>query len=172
MDSRCWKRSTEMLAHVVSNASHSSQVVWMSFGWWTILDTHGKLLSVKNPVALQFLTQWTRCTWHLLLCHSVSILSRCLSMLMVGGLIQNIYFNLRFCWTLTVWNRWYKGDVQQFLLIEKPLNYCSDMAGFMFSCVTELFLLHYWYWITCSIMTCYMTFTTWSSCLCKIAICI
>jgi hypothetical protein len=124
-----------MLAHVVSNASHSSQVVWMSFGWWTILDTHGKLLSVKNPVALQFLTQWTRCTWHLLLCHSVSILSRCLSMLMVGGPIQNIYFNLRFCWTLTVWNGWYKGDVQQFLLIEKPLNYCSDTAGFMFSFV-------------------------------------
>ena len=33
------------------------QVGWMSFGWWTILDTHGKLLSVKNPAALQFLTQ-------------------------------------------------------------------------------------------------------------------
>jgi membrane-associated HD superfamily phosphohydrolase len=29
----------------------------MSFGWWTILDTHGKLLSVKNQAALQFLTQ-------------------------------------------------------------------------------------------------------------------
>jgi hypothetical protein len=40
-----------MLAHVDSNA------VWMSFGWWTILDTHEKLLSVKNPAALQFLTQ-------------------------------------------------------------------------------------------------------------------
>jgi hypothetical protein len=25
--------------------------------WWTILDTHGKLLSVKNPAALQFLTE-------------------------------------------------------------------------------------------------------------------
>jgi hypothetical protein len=29
----------------------------MSFGWWTILDTHGKLLSMKNPAALQFLKQ-------------------------------------------------------------------------------------------------------------------
>ena len=29
------------------------QVVWMSFGWWTILDTHGKLLSVKNQAVLQ-----------------------------------------------------------------------------------------------------------------------
>jgi hypothetical protein len=29
----------------------------MSFGWWTILDTRGKMLSVKNPEALQFLTQ-------------------------------------------------------------------------------------------------------------------
>uniref|UniRef100_A0A8C8GUU6 Decaprenyl-diphosphate synthase subunit 1 n=1 Tax=Oncorhynchus tshawytscha TaxID=74940 RepID=A0A8C8GUU6_ONCTS len=41
------------------------QVDWMSFGWWTILDTHGKWLSVKNPAALQFLTQ-TLCAWHLL----------------------------------------------------------------------------------------------------------
>jgi hypothetical protein len=40
-----------MLAHVDSNAG------WMSFGWWTILDTHRKLLSVKKPAALQFLTQ-------------------------------------------------------------------------------------------------------------------
>ena len=49
----------------VSNAFHRDAVpcwlqyfpqVWMSFGWWTILDTHGKLLSVKNPAALQFLT--------------------------------------------------------------------------------------------------------------------
>jgi hypothetical protein len=29
----------------------------MSFGWWTILDTHEKLLSVKNPALLQFLTE-------------------------------------------------------------------------------------------------------------------
>jgi hypothetical protein len=29
----------------------------MSFGWWIILDIHGKLLSVKNPATLQFLTQ-------------------------------------------------------------------------------------------------------------------
>jgi hypothetical protein len=38
---------------------------WMSFGWWTILDTHGKMLRVKNPAALQFLTQKQR-AWHLL----------------------------------------------------------------------------------------------------------
>uniref|UniRef100_A0A4W5KLI5 Inter-alpha-trypsin inhibitor heavy chain 2 n=1 Tax=Hucho hucho TaxID=62062 RepID=A0A4W5KLI5_9TELE len=29
----------------------------MSFEWWTILDRHRKLLSVKNPAALQFLAQ-------------------------------------------------------------------------------------------------------------------
>jgi hypothetical protein len=29
----------------------------MSFRGWTIIDTHGKPLSVKNPAALQFLTQ-------------------------------------------------------------------------------------------------------------------
>jgi hypothetical protein len=29
----------------------------MSIGWWIILDTHGKMLSMKNPAALQFLTQ-------------------------------------------------------------------------------------------------------------------
>jgi hypothetical protein len=28
----------------------------MSIEWWTILDTHGKLLSVKDPAALQFMT--------------------------------------------------------------------------------------------------------------------
>jgi hypothetical protein len=28
----------------------------MSFGWWTIFDIHSKLLSVKNPSELQFLT--------------------------------------------------------------------------------------------------------------------
>ena len=33
------------------------QVAWMSFRWWTVLDTHRKLLSMKNPAALQFLTQ-------------------------------------------------------------------------------------------------------------------
>jgi hypothetical protein len=38
----------------------------MSFGWWNIIDTHRKLLSVKNPVALQFLTHSNRCAWHLL----------------------------------------------------------------------------------------------------------
>jgi hypothetical protein len=39
-----------MRPHVDSN------VGWKSFGCWTILHTHGKLLSVKNPAALQFLT--------------------------------------------------------------------------------------------------------------------
>ena len=33
------------------------QVDRMSFGWGTILDTHRKLLSVKIPATLQFLTQ-------------------------------------------------------------------------------------------------------------------
>ena len=42
------------------------QVGWMSYGWWTILDTHGKLLSMKNPAALQFLTHSNQCAWHLL----------------------------------------------------------------------------------------------------------
>jgi hypothetical protein len=38
----------------------------MSFGWWTILDTHGKLLRMKNPAALQFVTHSNWCAWHLL----------------------------------------------------------------------------------------------------------
>ena len=37
------------------------QVGWMSFGFWTALDTHGKLLSLENPAALQFLTHANRC---------------------------------------------------------------------------------------------------------------
>jgi hypothetical protein len=32
-------------------------VGWTYFGWWTILDTHRKRFSVKNPAVLQFLTQ-------------------------------------------------------------------------------------------------------------------
>jgi hypothetical protein len=28
----------------------------LSFGWWTILDTHRKMLSVKNSAVLLFLT--------------------------------------------------------------------------------------------------------------------
>uniref|UniRef100_A0A4W5QRG8 Ig-like domain-containing protein n=1 Tax=Hucho hucho TaxID=62062 RepID=A0A4W5QRG8_9TELE len=39
---------------------------WLSFGWWTILSTHGKLLSVKTPATLQFLRHSNRCAWHLL----------------------------------------------------------------------------------------------------------
>jgi hypothetical protein len=41
------------------------KVVWMSFGWWTILDTHRKLLSVENPAAFGVLDT-NRCAWHLL----------------------------------------------------------------------------------------------------------
>ena len=33
------------------------QVGWMFIGWWTILDTHRKLLSVENPAAVQILPQ-------------------------------------------------------------------------------------------------------------------
>jgi hypothetical protein len=44
------------------------QVGWMSFGWWTILDTDRKLLSMRNPAALQFLTHSNGWAWHLLLC--------------------------------------------------------------------------------------------------------
>jgi hypothetical protein len=49
----------------------------MSFGWWTILDTHGKLLSVKNPAALQFLTQTgAPGTYHLPFVWGVSHISK------------------------------------------------------------------------------------------------
>jgi hypothetical protein len=47
----CWPMLTPMLTPLFC------QVDWMSFGWWTILDTHRKLLSVKNPAVLLFFTQ-------------------------------------------------------------------------------------------------------------------
>ena len=52
----CWLRCFPQLC----------QVDWMSFGCWTIPDTQRKLLSVKNPAALQFFTHSNRCAWHLL----------------------------------------------------------------------------------------------------------
>ena len=48
------------------------QIGWMSVGWWTILDQHWLLLSVKNPAALRFFTHSKRCAWHLLLYHARS----------------------------------------------------------------------------------------------------
>ncbi|KAK6292636.1 hypothetical protein J4Q44_G00372200 [Coregonus suidteri] len=55
----CWPMLTQCFAQL-------SQVGWMSFGWWTILDTQGKLMSMKNPAVLQFLTHASLCAWHLL----------------------------------------------------------------------------------------------------------
>ena len=52
----CWVQYFPQLCHVGC----------MSLWWWTILDTHGKLLSMKNPAALQFLTHSNWCAWHLL----------------------------------------------------------------------------------------------------------
>jgi hypothetical protein len=46
----CWPMLTPILPTVVSGCLNV-------FGWWTILDTHRKLLSVKNPTAFWFLTQ-------------------------------------------------------------------------------------------------------------------
>ena len=42
------------------------QVGWMAFRWWTIPDRQGKLLSMKNPSVLQFLTHSQWCAWYLL----------------------------------------------------------------------------------------------------------
>ena len=55
----CWPMLIPMFPTVVSS--------WLYvLGWWTILDTHRKLLSVKNTAASQFLTHSNRCAWHLL----------------------------------------------------------------------------------------------------------
>ena len=52
----CWRQCFPQLC----------QDVRMSFGWWTILDTHMKLLSGKNPAVLQFLTHSNQRAWHML----------------------------------------------------------------------------------------------------------
>ena len=55
----CWPMLNPMLPQLC-------QVGWMSFVWWTILDTDRKMLSVINPATLQFLTHSNQCAWHLL----------------------------------------------------------------------------------------------------------
>jgi hypothetical protein len=51
----CWPMLTPMLPTFVSNCPLGGGPLY--FGRWTILETHRKLLSVKNPTELQFLTQ-------------------------------------------------------------------------------------------------------------------
>ena len=41
------------------------QAGWMTFRCWAILDTHGKLLSMKNTASIAVLDR-NRCSWHLL----------------------------------------------------------------------------------------------------------
>lgn len=59
--SKVWPMLTPML-------QQQRQVGWMSFGWLTILDTHQKLLCVKNRAAL--LTNPVRRHCHFCLAHS------------------------------------------------------------------------------------------------------
>uniref|UniRef100_A0A4W5LEU1 Phospholipid/glycerol acyltransferase domain-containing protein n=1 Tax=Hucho hucho TaxID=62062 RepID=A0A4W5LEU1_9TELE len=55
----CWP-------HVDSNASPQlCQVGWMSFGWWTILDTHTETVECEKPSSVAVLDT-NRCAWHLL----------------------------------------------------------------------------------------------------------
>ena len=41
------------------------RVGWMSFGWWTILDTHRKLLTIKKNSSVAVLDT-NQCAWYLL----------------------------------------------------------------------------------------------------------
>ena len=98
---------------------------WMSFGWWTILDKQGKLLSVKNPAALQYHTPTTiPCSKALKLfvlpihplsgTHTiqVSIVLR----------LKNPYFLLPFTQTdRSGFNKWHQGN-NRFWLMFRRLN--------------------------------------------------
>ena len=66
----CWLQCIQQLC----------QVGWMSFGWWTILDTHGKQLSMKNGNDFScwntgpFAKEWWEYKKNLMLCESPSLL--------------------------------------------------------------------------------------------------
>ena len=67
MDSTRWRKHSirDVGPYLLQYFPQLFQVGRMSFGWRTILDTHRKLLSVKNPAVLQFLTHHTPFKTHL-----------------------------------------------------------------------------------------------------------